>query len=639
MARITTYQQIKDMREAGDISDAEWLLVENCRAGESTTFNNGERPETPDVAYDIQAELLRYVILGGCDSCPVDATGVQLTGAYVTGKLDLDFAQAKGQTFLWKCRFEQGFRALQAQFQSLNLSGCHLPDLFAQNAQVVGNVFLRDGFQVESGVNLASAAIGGQLSCSEGVFLGQEGDALNADSIRVSGSVFLSEGFCAKGRVTLAAAEVGGQINCKGGRFDHPGGFALVFDRCKVTDQILLNGDMTAQGAVSMMGAQLGELVLGTCRLRCTPEKGEDPKRWALRAAGLEVVGNIRLGKGCHIHGGAQFAGAKVGGKLAVDGCRLRGVESGDAESQRPALEAGGLNARRISWKAESVKGDVHLNDATCETLNDKLEFWPEQGKLNLDGFVYEHLARVGSFRQRLAWAEQSAARDGEFSPQPLRQLSEVLRDMGHEGEARRAQLVKEKLLAADRLRRNQAELADMRERRAMAEDAAAYHAVQSRIPRLWWEVTIMPLWFGLLRTLIGYGYAPQRALIWAGAVIVVFGGFYWGVWHFGGMVPNTPVILISDAWQAILASGAANPGAAWEASLEGMHYESFAALTYAADVFIPLIDFGQQTAWAPTTATHLGTLGWVVNWLLEGFGWVVTALGAAAITGIIRRD
>ncbi|VAW05356.1 hypothetical protein MNBD_ALPHA07-485, partial [hydrothermal vent metagenome] len=112
-------------------------------------------------------------------------TGAQLQGAYVSGKLDLSFATAKGMTRLINCRFDEDVVALQARFEFLNLSGSHLPGLNAQGATVTGNVFLRGGFTAEGEVSLSGAQIGGQLNCDGGHFSNANGDALNAQKLVV----------------------------------------------------------------------------------------------------------------------------------------------------------------------------------------------------------------------------------------------------------------------------------------------------------------------------------------------------------------------------------------------------------------------------------------------------------------------
>jgi hypothetical protein len=104
-------------------------------------------------------------------------------------------------------------------------------------------------------------------------------------------------------------------------------------------------------------------------------------------------------------------------------------------------------------------------------------------------------------------------------------------------------------------------------------------------------------------------------------------------------MVPNTPVVLNSEAWAEALKINPTAPGPVWAAGDVGRHYETFYAFFYAADVFIPLIDFGQESAWTGTTENWAGWMAFFLGFFFKAFGWFITALGAAAITGIIRRD
>ncbi|MFV1480983.1 MULTISPECIES: hypothetical protein [unclassified Phaeobacter] len=84
-----------------------------------------------------------------------------------------------------------------------------------------------------------------------------------------------------------------------------------------------------------------------------------------------------------------------------------------------------------------------------------------------------------------------------------------------------------------------------------------------------------------------------------------------------------------------------AKPAGHWsETTIPGRDWESFSAIAYAADVVVPIIDFGQTEAWAPsTTRGPAGVILWWARWIFTLAGWIVTALGAAALTGIIRRE
>ncbi|MBI1418994.1 MAG: hypothetical protein GC146_17430 [Limimaricola sp.] len=501
--------RIRTLSDAGPLSAAEQQLVDACKAGETCTLGDGTRPEGPDPARTIRADLLRFLILGGDDACRVDEYGVALRGAFIEGPLDLSFATARGRATMVACRFDQPIAAMQARFETLALGGSALPGLNAQGARIAGSVFLRKGFHATGTVSLAGAEIGGQLDCAGGRFEVKEGDALNAQGARIPEAVFLSDGFHATGMVRLTGAEIGGQLTCVGGRFEVRDGDALQAQRMRVTGSFF----------------------------------------WR----------NVR-------------------------------AESGSVDL-----------------------ADVHVGD-----LVDDLASWPPAGRLYLDGFTYDRIS--GAFtdaRKRLDWLARGTVWEGEFFPQPYTQLAKVLREMGHEAEARRVLVERERLLDRYRIKRLRAELADL---------------------RALWET----IWSFLLRWLVGYGYAPFRS-IWAlAALIVIATGLGHQAWESGDFAPNSAIILSTDDWRTLAEDATvANPAKVWsDPTGPGRDYESFNAWAWGTDLVVPILSLGQTEAWAPSTARGpWGRRLWWARWVLEAFGWIVTALGAAAITGIIRRD
>ena len=107
-------------------------------------------------------------------------------------------------------------------------------------------------------------------------------------------------------------------------------------------------------------------------------------------------------------------------------------------------------------------------------------------------------------------------------------------------------------------------------------------------------------------------------------------------------MTPSAAQVLVSSDWQELAGpDGSKTPGIIWSEKTEaGQDYETFHPIAYASDLFIPLVDFGQESAWAPST--NRGPWGWHLwwaRWFIEGFGWIITAMGAAAITGFMRND
>ncbi|MDM7982626.1 MAG: hypothetical protein QUV71_19985 [Rhizobium sp.] len=111
--------------------------------------------------------------------------------------------------------------------------------------------------------------------------------------------------------------------------------------------------------------------------------------------------------------------------------------------------------------------------------------------------------------------------------------------------------------------------------------------------------------------------------------------------WNAGDFAPNSAVVLTSQDWKAIADGPSANPAADWTApQAPGKDYETFYSFAYALDVVVPVLDLGQTDAWAPSPAR--GGWGYWIFYAQKMFivlGWVVTAIAAAAISGMIRRD
>ena len=143
-------------------------------------------------------------------------------------------------------------------------------------------------------------------------------------------------------------------------------------------------------------------------------------------------------------------------------------------------------------------------------------------------------------------------------------------------------------------------------------------------------------------RLIVGYGYRPARSLIWFAAVVVIGWVYFDATWKAGDMAPSAAVALEGEEWQKMARdTSVANPAEVWSAKSEqGQDYETFSAWGYAIDLFVPVVSLGQEAAWAPSTnRSPWGYWGFGLRWFIKAFRWFVTALGAAAITGIIRRD
>jgi hypothetical protein len=165
--------------------------------------------------------------------------------------------------------------------------------------------------------------------------------------------------------------------------------------------------------------------------------------------------------------------------------------------------------------------------------------------------------------------------------PQPFLQLAKALRDEGHFSAAR------ETLFAMERSRPT------------------------SRISALWLFAK---------RITIGYGYYPWWAFYWLGGLCLIgWLIFLLGKEHFE---------LVKD------------------------HRSIFNPFLYSFENTIPLIKFGQVDSWhtipVPFPKDIEGLKHWILSW--DGllgifrvfqivFGWFLTTMGVAGLTGLVRKD
>lgn len=582
MRNIRTYADIEAARKAGELTSAEEKLIACCREGRLCKLGDGTRPDAPSDERTVRANLLRYLITGGCEGCKAHDLGVQLVGAYVPDILVLNYAHSTGATVLDHCHFEKRLFAHYCHFKTLSLQGSTLQQgLTAQCAEIIGSVYLRNGFSAKGCVDLNSTKIEGQLDCTGGQIEVLDGDALNAQSAQIAGDVFLSKNFSAKGCVDLCGAKISGQLACVEGTFHAEDNIALVLQDTR---------------------------------------------------------------------------------------------------------------AAYFFWKGVTeISGWLDLSNAHFDTLTDDPKSWEKVTDLILVGLTYTHITNPGDTAKRLEWLSKGHEMNGEFSPQPYTQLAKVLREIGHDRDART-------VLVEGEIRLRRSEWNEIEKRRAergvlrrflkspnqenwniYAEVEASDQSRQlvDRFRRIYLDAAkdhpnrpsdgqlemaraglrqdlqwanakdkLRICWlkaksFGLNK-LVGYGYKPFNSL-WALAVLVLLATILSHLaWQRGDFAPNSDVILSTSTWQSLAEDKTVqNPAIEWsDKHGKGRDYETFNPLAYGFDVVVPIVNIGQEAAWAPsTTRGPWGWNLWWMRWLFTVFGWIVTALGAAAITGVIRRE
>jgi hypothetical protein len=383
----------------------------------------------------------------------------------------------------------------------------------------------------------------------------------------------------------------------------------------------------------------------------------------------VEVGAEVFLRDGFTARAMVDFVRARIGGNFWLPGGRFEGGANGagaalSLRSAHIGATLGFANPNTGENTPARFHGDVDLTDAHCAVLDDMdirpsgstNASWLGQGAhLRLDGFTY---GRLGSrapktWPARKAWLDRQpdADRRGrEFKPQPFEQLARVLREMGHSAEARSAGLIKQRRV----------------------------HTSGN-----------LSLASSVFRTLIlwpsGYGYRTEypalAGLVLMLAAMTVFASAY----RQGFVTPAQPHAAIAaiGANVATLSGRGPEAGQACLAADLGEAVPPFNAAMFVVDTFVPLVDIDQETSWKPARAPRcdgdvrsLAALdevnpGWVFNagpqtgwhapftnavdravaymaplgglfvlqWVLLIVGFAISALIAASLSGLIRRD
>ena len=405
----------------------------------------------------------------------------------------------------------------------------------------------------------------------------------------------------------------------------------IAADNAAFSGSVYIRAGSVVEGEISLAGARIsGDLQVCDAELISTTQD-------AIFAPSLRVEGSVFLGNYPYADGQTTlqatgllfFSSARVEHDFFMTNTAISLTEDTTAPAMFGATEEHGRDMALSLARArvggilflqtnQINRGIVNLAGATVGRLKDEPVGPGASYPIRLDGFRYTDFSRhtETDIKARLDWLERRPE-DTPFTAQPYEQLASVLQSMGHRNDARTVLMRKERLLRQENRR-----------------------LMQTRGGTGIWSGLS---WISdvLLRTTIGYGYRPARAVTIAVLLVLTLGLFYQKAWDAGDMTPNAAPILVSRDWIAATQSHPDNPAKFWsDKGQAGQDWETFNGFAYAADLIIPLVVLGQESAWAPSTSrSPLGKIGWWMRWFAKAIGWIVTALGAAAITGVIRKD
>jgi len=246
--------------------------------------------------------------------------------------------------------------------------------------------------------------------------------------------------------------------------------------------QLRTHGDLRLDEGFSVSGgAELAGAHIGG-QLNCTGGQFSNADGPALNADGLTVDSSMFCNEGFSASGEVRLAAAQIGDVLDCMGGHFFNA-GGSALNLWRATVSGLLRT-----ESAVLEGILDLTAAKTSSYHDDTTSWPEY--LRLDGFVYDTIEGA-SVKERLEWLLRN---ESGYLPQIYEQLAAFYRRSGHDENARRV------LIAKQRQRSAEGTLADK-------------------------------IWGSLLDWTVGFGYRTWLALVWLAGLLVLGTILFGGIW------------------------------------------------------------------------------------------------------------
>jgi uncharacterized protein YjbI with pentapeptide repeats len=442
-----------------------------CRGAPAPDPKDEKNAGWRDDCRNIRARLLIGLLTQAPWREATPVAGVQIAHARIVGVIDhenainLENATLVRAIWIRDSRIEGAINLMRAHTDSLIAVDNSLVtgDFNASSLRGESDLFLWHSSVFEKQVLLIDGKVAGQVAMIGASFRG----ALNADSLQVSGILAMrSEGQNKTSfkEVSLRGAKITGQVDLRGASFD-----GLLFaDSLQVGEALLMRSegenkasfnDVNLRGAkvtgqVDMRGASFNGLLfadsLQVGEALLMRSEGENKASFKdVNLCGAKVAGQVDMS-------GASFNGLLFAESLHVDGdLFLKDARAGGnvifTFAHAGSIDLRGANLASINLTGASVGRDfivgklqqpsawaiLNLRNAHVGYLTDARDAWPEQGRLVLDGFAFDHL---GAFKDDsttqtrnldMAWWDRWAKRDPDYSPAPYTQLAAALKNSG----------------------------------------------------------------------------------------------------------------------------------------------------------------------------------------------------------------
>ncbi|NWF31157.1 oxidoreductase [Streptomyces sp. PKU-EA00015] len=400
----------------------------------------------------VRAAVVAALLLGANAERSGVVAALRLAGARITGRLDLSGAEICHTFWFEDCWLEEAVSLYGAATRTIGIANSWVPGIDAGLARIDGALDLRRSTLAGGSLTLINARVAGELILTDARISGPGEWAVLAGGLVMEGGVF-GKRLTTQGGLRLPGAHLPKGLFLQGARLENADGVALAAGHVAASTVDCSQG-FTAQGTVRLRSARIEDLL--------------------------------------------TFEGAHLNGDGTALVCIAMHVGDFDFRAATPPSGTVDLRSAHATWCQDSERAwpeEVLLEGFTYGSIRFGETASTEGGAAGEDGTpVGDTMPAGDEVASRLAWIRRNPG----YAPQPYEQLAGWYRQIGHDGDARRVLLAKQ------------------RHRRRTLHPAGR-------------------IWGHLLDATVGYGYRPWLAGVWLIALALL------GTLVFGAHSP-TPV-------------------------------------------------------------------------------------------------
>jgi hypothetical protein len=337
----------------------------------------------------VDADMVRTFCVA--QATQVDPRGIRLTGARITGVLDLSSVEVPFPLRFSDCVFDEAPRLHGASVKELAMTGATLPGLLANGLRVQGDLDLSRSVITgqhptsastsrQAAIWLCESEIGGRLLCVDTTIDAGGERAIHADRMRVGGTVRLLHNFHAQGELRLVGLQVAGSFDLTGAVV-RSAGIALDLSDTSINGNLIIMPSPAGRrpefhGRVDMSSMRIDAQLLIRDAILAQPQAREESHYSRARFYGnaftaqrLFVGAELSIEGDSSITGTIDLASAELGGFSiepggTVSACGQTAINFTNAEIRSDISIGAGVPVRgMLQLSGARIRGRLTLND------------------------------------------------------------------------------------------------------------------------------------------------------------------------------------------------------------------------------------------------------------------------------------